>query len=818
MDTNPYNFTGAAAEQAVLQAIFGNNPLGGMIAQYGTPLLNRMLGLEGPGYRSAFLDTTLLSNMTPYGIYRDSMRTTASRMAASALTHQRNAAQRQWIENVNRTFMSFDSWRATEEGQKYAAEDAQAAYDAFIANKAQGQMSNPLWSLGYNALDPLGLNAASTYLQQAGANQIRFGALKGSRTAMLQARAIGELFLEDGEYKFDPTKYGYMNVGEASAIAAALTKDRDFFSEPGVRNMEQAVGNLKKAVQKYTEALAPLKDIFGSDIPGMIKAIEDLAGQRFSRIDPTRMQNMVTNVMANAVVGGYNLGDVVNLGSQMRASIGQMNVPFMNELGAMSQAMTVLNMTATGLAPAYMSDARYRQRTGDWVMRTSNSSGAGYLNAAAAIWMDRNPDGTTEQFLDAYNKLRRNYTETEAMMRLTGTRSLYQLEDRGRQSANYARMIEEDVGGVAARRESLRSLIRAGWARSSNRGAYEKAIKLLEDNPQLMSDPSAIESMNIDGAVKGQFYSILSGAGLKGRYGEALVAGLAADAEYRITAPQIARQKRLMASTNALRLVLPGSIGGAVNSIMSGDLSMDKWLQNKFKIELADPEAIKMLESVRSAALEFGGQDKDFMAKQLTYAFMNGASNGMYLDALQNYEKAKGPNEKYIWARRMAIVSGVDEKRLQEAVGKNGEGWTDIERDYIAASDRYVGKDNAETLVMQDLEDMMTYRNLEGLLKGSNIDPRFLKEVKSLARKEGYMQIGDVKAIVTRMQKEGTIDTQKADQLNQFINQSFGRESSTDTIMQDFMGSANSLIQSITSLVETIAPMVEKLKEDPSNK
>ena len=178
---------------------------------------------------------------------------------------------------------------------------------------------------------------------------------------------------------------------------------------------------------------------------------------------------------------------------------------------------------------------------------------------------------------------------------------------------------------------------------------------------------------------------------------------MAADAEYKITAPQIARQKRLMASTNALRLVLPGSIGEAVNSIMSGELSMDKWLQNKFKIELADPEAIKMLESVRSAALEIGGQDEDFMAKQLTYAFMNGASNGVYLDALQNYEKAKGPNEKYIWARRMAIASGVDEKRLQEAIGKSGEGWADIERDYIAASDRYAGKDNAETLVCKTL-------------------------------------------------------------------------------------------------------------------
>ena len=121
--------------------------------------------------------------------------------------------------------MSFDSWRLTAEGSQYSDAEAGAAYEAFIANKAQGQMSNPLWSMGYNALDPEGLNMAATYLQQAGANQIRFGALKGSRTAMLQARAIGQLFMEDGAYKFKASDYGYMSVGEASAVAAALTKD-----------------------------------------------------------------------------------------------------------------------------------------------------------------------------------------------------------------------------------------------------------------------------------------------------------------------------------------------------------------------------------------------------------------------------------------------------------------------------------------------------------------------------------------------------------------------------------------------------------------
>lgn len=812
---DPFNFTGTSAEQAILQAIFGNGPLGGMISQYGTPLLNKMLGLEGPGYRNAFLDTTLFTNMTPYGVYRDNLRNTASRMAASALTHQRNAAQRRWIEDVNRTAMSFSSWRLTEAGQGYSNDtEARAAYDAFISNKALGQMSNPLWSIGYNALDPDGLNAAATYLQQAGANQIRFGTLKGSRTAMLQARAIGDLFMENGEYTFDPLKYGHMNVGEASAIAAALTKGRDFFSGPGVKSMDDAVKNLKKAVQDYTEALSPLKDIFGSDIPAMIKTIEDLSGQRFSRIDPTRMKNMVTNVMANAAVGGYGIGDIVNIGTQMRAAMGQMNVPFVNELGAMTQAMTVLNMTTSGLAPAYMSDLRYQQRANEWVMRTSNSSGAGYLNAAAAIWMDRNKGGTTDQFLDAYRNLRKTYTESEAMMRLTGTNSLYQLMDHGRQSANYARMIEEDVGGRGARQESLDRLIRAGWMKSSNRAAYEKAISIIRQNPELVSDPQALEAFSMDPAVKGQVYSIMSGAGLGGRYAEALVAGISADAEYKIRAPQIARQKRIMEATNQLRIALPNGIGDAARKLIGGNLSIGQWLKQSFQVQLADKETINMLESVRSAALDFGGEDNaEYLASQLEYAFMNGAANGIYLDTLQKYENAKTDTDKYRYARRLAIASGVDEKRLQEAIGKDGGGWVDIERDYIEAKKRH--GDNK--LALQDVEDMMTYKNLSGLIGDSSLKKtEFLNRVKKLADQKGYMKIGDVKDIVLDLEKKGDITSQDAEKLNQYINQSYGRETSADAMMQDFMGSANSLIQSITSLVEQIQPLVDKLKEDPA--
>ena len=119
--SSPYNFTGGDLEQRLLSSIFGNDPAASMLIGMALPHINKFLGLtSSSSNRSALLDMTLMSNMTPYGVYRDTLNNTANRLAGNALSNQSKAARRRWLENFNRTTTSFESWQGSKEGQAFA--------------------------------------------------------------------------------------------------------------------------------------------------------------------------------------------------------------------------------------------------------------------------------------------------------------------------------------------------------------------------------------------------------------------------------------------------------------------------------------------------------------------------------------------------------------------------------------------------------------------------------------------------------------------------------------------------------------------------
>ena len=820
----PYNITGASLEQTIIQQMFGNGPLASMIAQFGTPYINRMLGLEGPGYRNTFLDTTLLTNMTPFGSYQDNLNNQINRIANTALTRQNNAARRNWLQNIQKTKMSFDSWRQTAAAKGYTDEQAQEAYDAYIANAAAGDMSNPLWGMAYNAIDPEGLNAANQYLQQAAANQIRFGSNKGSRTAMLQGRAIGNLFLNDkGEFTYDKAKYGYMTAGEASAVAAALTKDKDFFRGVDLKSgdMKKAAEDLQKAVQDYTNAMAPLKDVFGSDIPEMIRTVEGLTGKRLANINPEQLKDTVSRVMASAAVGGYDVRAVMGLSGQLRNNMMGMNVPFTNELSAERQAMTILNTVVNGYAPAFMSDDRYRRNIEQWVQRTSNSTGSGYLNAAAAVWLDQNSGKTLEDFKTAYDTMRTQYGATEAMMQMTGAGSLYQLETMGRQSANFERVTKADLGGEVARTENLNDLIAAGWRKSTNREAYSSAIAKIRENTELWTDSAVLEASNLTPEEKAQIRDLKAGMGM-GRVGEALASGLTFEAENKRNQPMIARQMKLRDAMTALNEWLPDSLGGFVNDILNGK-NVDQLIQRDAKLKIQEEETQKTLKTVISAtrteAMARGLLDRngnvvdekaynDLLTTNLKHGLLNASTNQIYMDELLAYEDADQSTEEgraaaASHAYRMDIARNVDEARLKEVIGSDGSGWGRVQEVWRTALDfadsRDLTREESEAYATQEVQDYMNYKDIIGIIDKSKIITDAHKE--TIGNILGYASTGEWSMDKAKedLAKAG-LSQQELDIANAAVNQVFNKEVSSESKMEDLFGKIGELLSKVGDL------------------
>ena len=830
MDPNtPYNITGASLEQTIIRQLFGNGPLAGMIAQFGTPYINRMLGLEGPGYRNVLMDTTLFTNMTPYGAYRDNLNNQINRIANTALTRQNNEAKRNWLQNINRAKLSFDSWRQSEAGKGYSDAQAREAYAAYIANAAAGDMTNPLWGLAYNGFDPEGLNAANTYLQQAAANQIRFGTNKGSRTAMLQGRAIGNLFLnEEGKFSFEKADYGYMNAGEASAVAAALTKDKDFFKGVDLKSgdMKKAADDLKKAVKDYTNALAPLKDVFGSDIPAMIKTVEEMSGKRLAHINPALLQNTVAQAMANAAIGGYDVTAIAGLSGQLRNNMMSMNVPFTNEMAAERQAMTILNTVVNGYAPAFMSDARYRKNVEQMVQRTSNSSGAGYLNAAAAVWLDQNQGKTMDDFKAAYDSMRNRYTATESLMQLTGTSSLYQLEAMGRQSKNFEAVVKADLGGGVARSENLANLLAAGWRKSTNREAFSSAIAKARENPELLLDADALDkATNLTEEEKAQLRDVKAGMGM-GAVGEAMLTGLTQEAELKRKQPAVDRQIKLRASMTALQEWMPSGLGEFVNDILKGK-NLDQLIQGDQRLKMQDEETQKTLNTVIEATRLEGvarglvdekGQIikreeyKDLLTNNLKYGLMTAETNQIYMDELLAYEDAaaaykngdltaEGAMQDH--ALRMAVAQNVDESRLSEAIGKDGSGWSGVQTAWSNAlkfaSQNKMTREESESFASQEVQDYLNYKDIMSVIDNSKIISEKHKEAVDKALR--YTAAGEWSQDQALKDLEGAgLSKQELEIAKSAVNQVFNKETSSESRIEDLMGKIGDLLSKVGDL------------------
>lgn len=861
--TSPQTLTFEQIEQQMLNGVLGGTPLGPLVPMM-TPYLNQMLGLQGPGWRNPIMDSMVFSNMTPYGTYMSQMQNRFNRVANDALNRQSNAARRGWLENIGRTMMSFDSWKQTELGQQYAATTTDEKilrqhYEDYISNEAIGR-DNWLANAGYKFLDPEGYEAARNYLSMAGANLIRNGSVAGRRSAYMQARAVGGMFLDkNGKFDFNSADYGFMNIGEASAIAAAITKDTDLFSDAGFNSakIKEATEKLRQKVQDYTKALSPLKDIFGSDIPQMITTLENISGQKFSQMDSATMARLSSKISIGMQVGGYGIDQVLRGSMAMQETIDKMSVPFINGIGATSQALTVLNATASGILPAAMTQARYIENVRQMTVRTSNSQGAEYMNMAYAAWRNRpeNKDKDFNAFKAEYDSLRQRYGADAAILQMGGAADFYQLRDLGMGSKYYAEAVREDVGGIMARQEQLNTLISHGWmqAPGESREDYMSAISAVQSDIKLLSDDNYLESSKLSEGVKEQIRRIRHG-----RYGQELVSGLHMMAEIGAKEERGRKHAKLQEAIGKLKVGLPESLGALVNNFISGKQSLTQVLATSELYGLADPETQGMLTQVASAIdqdmdlMGITGDARESFAKDfLTYAIENGYQNEAFTEELQKYTEAQEEMERISKGRERSNLTGeeaskwdaaharatyasksmlltqyVDQSRYAEYVGTG----KDADRRREAALnvfDEALRRELSPEEAGYEVEDMMTVGSIESLIKDRNykeLSPKiretFIARLSAKAGEKGVMTLDDARGIIDEMQKSGEFGDKNShawNTLRDLTNIGFGREQDTGTQMRDVYDQIGKAIGEMGKLSADMQKVLQALGFEPNN-
>lgn len=382
--SQPYTTTGGDLFNQIITRILGAViPGGEALSGFASANLQRILGIA----TDPVMDSILFTNMTPYGASLAQDSAIMQRIAQNALGSTQFSAQYNTMQQLARVFTSQEAW------ERLAPHEQLGSYESFINSKAQQYMSNPMFSMAYNFLDPLGMRDMNRYMSMTASNITRFGLSQGNRNAYINAKqVIGSLFRDDeGNYNFDKRDWGYFDNGEIAAITAAITKHIDVLGDADVSkagSLKNASDRLRDTVKRYADALSPLKDLFGSDIPAMIRSIEELTGQDIAQMGPERARAISNMVMDRTSSGRYSMSDLSSWSNQFQTIMRDMDIPVLNKLNGTMYAAFALDATHGGIKPRYMSSSTFMNMAAEQTIRTANSRGADDYDKAYALWAE----------------------------------------------------------------------------------------------------------------------------------------------------------------------------------------------------------------------------------------------------------------------------------------------------------------------------------------------------------------------------------------------------------------------------------------------
>lgn len=831
-------------EDNLMQAILGNGPLAGF-----APLLKKLFNENVLGSNNdAILDAVLYTNMTPTGAFLQQQSSMQQRMASRQVSDLTRASRTQWFESAAKTLMSYESWSQSEEGRGKTLEQ----YNDFMRNRAEGMADNQALGFLLNMVgfDPEGINEARTYLSKAGANLVRHRKSLGDISAFTASRAMRNVFSdEEGNLTYDKRDYGYMTMGETSAVIAALTRDIDFFNTPDVQNagsnvnkIKVATENIKKAAQEYTQALSPLKDVFGSDIPAMIQALEQMTGRRFTQMSSEQIGAASRRIMAGAEAGRYTLKQLTTVENQVENAIYGMDVPIINDISALAQAQTILGITNTGMIPSSMSAHRFEQLAADRVMRTSNSRGATAVNQAYALWRERQDKegqpafaSDAEAFAAFQDKLRARGSEVSidrALLELSGAANIYSLQEAAG-SRYYQSAVEGNLGGVVAMERSTERRItqaRLDAASNGNGDAFNEAIKVLQSKGGMsyMNAEAALSaSTDISEAAKWQIRAIRNG-----RYGD-LGAVMSAYQTSVDVAEKTQRNIRLRQGMDALNTDIAANALGVVRKFIGVG-------SDKYRGGLPDPASLRDIlseskawnaadpETQRSIAIQMQAigdmmqeEGIDITNKEAMQAYVDDAVkyvgkdamyNSHYMDALLSYSQAleAGDSTMAKQAAKDMIIARYANEDLLSRYAEKHKGYNGLE-----------GVDTAE--INDVIKADLIHGKLTDLVKGDDKEVQdFVKntlgtKMLDKAKDAGDMTSKQLEDLLNESDIGKKILTSHKEAVTNMFNTEVARSDARTTTQTDLFGMFNQLIDKINELLTGIKPFVPPVQPNPGD-
>lgn len=508
-----------------------NKILPGMLTGGGafTPMMSGFLkdatGVSGdPAW-----DTTFISPKTPYGINNARLDRVAAQIGTNAMQGTGLAAQQQFYRSVIRTLNTEAGYNELKDAGKVSA----SSYNMYIEDKLRDAEDNKLLGTLYTMLDPMDMNAVRTGMGTAATNMIRGGASAGDRNIYAKTSEVLRNFLtdKDGKLAMDPKQYGGMGRGEIATLTSALTRDTDFLKgvEFDPKSLGVATERLRAWVQDYAKALSPLKDIFGKDMAGMLRTVEELSGQTISQMGADRVHQVATRALDSVGTGKYSMQNVTAASAAIATQLQAMDVPVLNRLNASLYATQALDAARGGVMPSFMTSAGFTEHASRLTMGTANSNASDNLAKGYAMWVQQQPaegDKTFPAFLKKAQAIAgSNGNLVDAVMGMVGVTTVQGLEQglafgsytdakrsgdadaairesyvgRGLRLARYAMSRDQNVHAA------LKRATEKEYSEEQTSDAFDDLTALLDSNPEMIQgsekdNRSLLASKNISQA------------------------------------------------------------------------------------------------------------------------------------------------------------------------------------------------------------------------------------------------------------------------------------------------------------------------------
>lgn len=447
-----------------------------MFAAMAMPLLKKITGND------VAWDAVMTTDTTAEGIYQLSMRRRKARLESLMTDEFTTQMTRDAMRDWEMTKLAEADWRKNQEdaGIRVLPGD----YERYISRRVDSDMANKFFTIAYGKanqwLNLDGTGQAATYLGMMASNFAQTGMFRNDRNAFTYARFLTEdlfneaqsLYDQDtGEwlgwdfeergkdeygnvvpgkiktrYKpFDREDWGGFSKESVTGLGANLSATTDLLRAINPEDpyqLSMASERFKDTLHQYLEALRPLRDAFGDDMPRIIDTIQKLSQMSLSQMGTQRTAIVAQQLSAALLAGKYSKEELQQGAVAIKAKLdtieGLSNLNYINAPG-MSKLGLDFAHGGSGM-PNNMTPADWTKQSLEMAVNVANSEAADQFDMAYSIWannLENNTpyneratlDTSTARFMREVNAVAReqNVDLREAARQLAGVNTYTEL-------------------------------------------------------------------------------------------------------------------------------------------------------------------------------------------------------------------------------------------------------------------------------------------------------------------------------------------------------------------------------------------------------